>query len=117
MAITGIEPIVQKVVDTIKAEINTELTAVEAVYSISDPIALPRPLTRAYHISQKRTMEDFPAVVVLGERTLHGFQTGHAEYQTQDEGGGGHELTVTWIDRNDDETVLRKILYRSARAL
>lgn len=68
-------------------------------------------------MSAKRIIEAFPAVIVLGERTLHGFQTGFAEYQTQDEGGGGHELTVTWIDRYDDEEILRKKLYRSARAL
>lgn len=117
MAITGIEPIVKAVVDRIKADINSDLANVESVYSGSDPITLPRPLTTSYFISQKRMIPEYPAVIVLGERTMHGYQTGHAEYQTQDEGGGGHELTITWIHRDDNEERLRKILYRSARAL
>lgn len=116
MAILGIERVVVAVRDTIKNNINAALTVVEADHVGSDAIALPRPRTECWYISQKRRINEFPAVLVLGERSRHGSQTGFAEYQTEDE-GGGHDVTVTWVDRSDDEEMLRLKLYRSARAI
>lgn len=115
MAVRGIEPIIDKIVALIKSDIDGQLTIVEAGNN-GNPITLPRPITQSYYITQRNQLEQLPAVLVIGERSMHSQQSAGAAYDTQDS-GGGHDLSITWVDRNDDEEVLRRILYRSARAL
>jgi hypothetical protein len=117
LAVRGIEPIIDKIVALIKSDINAQLAVVEADnLSHPTPIVLPRPLNECYYITQKAVLEQLPAVLVIGERSIHNVRTESATYDTQDS-GGGHELSITWVDRHDNEEILRRTLFRSARAL
>lgn len=110
MAYLGMEPIVEAATALIKANIDTKLTAVEAIYAGTDPITLPRPNSDSYFYSDKVAIQLYPVVCVMGTDTNHNDFTGHDVYAVD-------TLIIRWEDKNDDPEVLQKIIYRSARAL
>jgi len=114
--IQGIEPQVIALRDVIQANIDSALTAVEAEWTGSDAISLPRPRSECYYLSQKLELQQFPSVVILGNRSTHSLQTGSYIYHEKSS-GGGHECSILWVDKYNDPGILRRTLYRTSRAL
>ncbi len=118
MPLLLVEPIVKGVKTLLTTDLDSYLTTIEATHTGDDAIAIDRPRNpEAYYLSQKFVFELWPSIVILAETSGHGHVTQFAEYFTQEEGGGGHEISITYIDRHDDEEKLRLTLYRVALAI
>jgi len=114
--VRGGEVTVKAVIDLLKNGLPTKLGVVEAVYTSSDPIVLPRPAANAYHYAMLRKIDLYPALVVKVPRVGYALRVGSSIMATKDR-GGGQQLHVFYIHRHEDPEILAKIHYRTQRAM
>jgi hypothetical protein len=100
----------------VQTNIAAQLTLEEAKWAAIEPITLPVPKTEAYFLSQTESVDSFPQIVTLWDRSRHGDQTGQQIWQTINQ-GGGHILSLSIIHRYNDPRKLRLILMRMSTAV
>ena len=109
-----IEGLIVAVKTRLAANLDAKLTALNAEYA--DGITLGPMVTRdsamVIHLAPRslESIQQFPIAFIIGGPT-------DVEYWNNTNTNGTHEITVAIMDRDQDEEVLQKKIYRYERAL